>query len=348
MAIIENKTVQGVSAWFGIVGTGATVLTKLTPEWFGTLTWPQSLLLGMGLTIAAMFLVTASLALYRSFRPLPASSPVHPDLDAQVSPSGLTLEDVEAAFADRMESLHQAVSDVGGMFVERDEKAEKIVSIQSRLVSTFEERMAAIAADLAARKAEADNHHGRITELSTLQRKIIDDYQRMSAFADQAELDFKKIKATSENVANSFYAIYQRELLMNLADDIERYAAELYDQLHDGKSYDEQGWADWEKAHGAWDAVVRVWSDNARWYAPRVESRIQTVDDSLYSRGWSIKDGQFPDTETLSRSEAVRRFKKFRIIHEQWRKVREDVDRGVVQVAYIGLTERDTRMKPAQ
>ncbi len=346
-ALVENKTAQGISAWIGIVGAGFTVLTKLTPEWFGTLTWSQSLLLGLGLTVAAMFFTTASLALYRLFRPLPASLPVLPTLDhPPQAQTGLTLVDVEAAFDDRMKSLHQAISDVVGMFVERDEKVENMASLQSRALSKFEERADAIEADLATRKAEADNHHIRITELLTLLRKIIDDYQRMSAFEADTRVKLKALEESADKTRHSLHAIYTREILTKVASDIERDAAELYDGLHSGQVYDEERWNKWEEAHARWESALSVWVQNGHWFSFDVETRIYRIDDSLYSKKWSEKDTQFPESETLSRSEAVRRFKKFRIIHIQWRQVREDVDRGVIQVAYVGLSDKDVRQRP--
>jgi hypothetical protein len=82
LQLINNKTVQGVSAWLTIVGGALTMLSKMTPEWFGALTVPQAIFVGLGSAIAlglalAVMLLIGGLG-YRNFRPLPASSPRTP------------------------------------------------------------------------------------------------------------------------------------------------------------------------------------------------------------------------------------------------------------------------------
>jgi hypothetical protein len=187
----------------------------------------------------------------------------------------------------------------------------------------------------------------KIGEEKTRINAIIDDNNRTNVRLETLESEVKDLKTATAKVPAALHAIYQREVITRIAGLIEMLASEMYDGFHNGETYDEQRWLGWEEAHGKWEAAVRGWIENGgRWYAPAVDARVYLVDDEKYGQHWGVRDAQFPDTERLSRSEAVRRFKKFRIIHTQWREVREEVDRGIVQVAFVGLTPEEVRRRP--
>ena len=186
----------------------------------------------------------------------------------------------------------------------------------------------------------------KVDGIAASHKAIIDDYQRMDAGQLNLGEQIDKLEEASDKVPAALHAIYMREILNKLADQIESDAANLYDPLHEGQNYDEARWLAWEKGYVRWESALKVWAHDGQWFAPDVEARTFTVDDALYSKKWTVKDSQFPDTEAMSRSEAVRRFKKFRILFTQWREVREEVDQGVIQVAFIGLSERDVRQRP--
>lgn len=135
----------------------------------------------------------------------------------------------------------------------------------------------------------------------------------------------------------SFAAINLREKLAGLQATIEMDASDLYDALSRGEEYDQARWQRWESVHGHWFSTLNEWLDIATWYAIAVKERTLTVDDEKYSAGWTISDSQFPDAE------AVRRFKKFRIIQQQWEAVVPSVKAGLEQVAFVGLTESEVR-----
>ncbi|HLL31155.1 MAG TPA: hypothetical protein VK403_09190 [Allosphingosinicella sp.] len=176
---------------------------------------------------------------------------------------------------------------------------------------------------------------------------IIRDYNRMDAGQLNLGEQIDEVKKVTDKLPVALYALYQREQLTKLAKTIEDRGEELFNELHDGAIFDAERWAKWERDYNSWDTAVRVWVENGRWYAPDVAKRVLEFDDGAYdTRNWNIKDSQFPETETTSRSEAVRRFKKFRIIRNQWDAVREEVDAGVIQVAFIGLSEQDARRRP--
>ena len=64
LKMVNNKTVAGLSAWLSLISFGLTTLTKLNPEWFGKLTWPQAILLGILSTLAFAFLASFILLIY--------------------------------------------------------------------------------------------------------------------------------------------------------------------------------------------------------------------------------------------------------------------------------------------
>ncbi len=140
-----------------------------------------------------------------------------------------------------------------------------------------------------------------------------------------------------ERAQSAFSAIRAREQLAELQALIEQDAADLYNPLKMGELYDEARWDRWESVHSHWQVAIETWLDTARWYAIAVKERTLTVDDKKYSYGWTIADTQFPNAE------AVRRFKKFRIIQQQWEAVIPSVKAGLEQVAFVGLTEAEAR-----
>lgn len=62
--ILHNKTVQALSGWVGLLSMLLTVLSKLTPEWFGKLTWPQAILAGLCGALGGTLVVALILAIF--------------------------------------------------------------------------------------------------------------------------------------------------------------------------------------------------------------------------------------------------------------------------------------------
>lgn len=152
-----------------------------------------------------------------------------------------------------------------------------------------------------------------------------------------------KLEKLHERTSLSFIALQHRERLSTLEAEIRQDAADLYDRLKAGEVYDDQAWQQWENVHSHWSRALDEWLESATWYAMKVKERTMTVPDAMYGRKWSVNDEQFPNSDTVTRSEAVRRFKKFRIIHTQWEEVVPSVRDGLKAVAFVGLTDREAR-----
>lgn len=174
--------------------------------------------------------------------------------------------------------------------------------------------------------------------LEAVEHRMANDFKGVAARFDEEHKQTRR----------SFVALQIREILAEIAATIERDAAELYDRLHAGEIYDEAAWDSWESIHHHWRGQVVLWIQSARWFARDVDGRVLTTPDAKFGRKWSIKDAQFPASEESPASEKVRRFKQFRIIQTQWEEIREEVDQGIKNVAYSGLSEEEVRREPPQ
>jgi hypothetical protein len=79
-SIFHSKTVQSLSGWFGVISVGYLAiafvlawLSKITPEWFGPLTWSKAILIGLFAAVLLFILLAAAFFLiaqaYRLVRP---------------------------------------------------------------------------------------------------------------------------------------------------------------------------------------------------------------------------------------------------------------------------------------
>jgi hypothetical protein len=144
-------------------------------------------------------------------------------------------------------------------------------------------------------------------------------------------------KSHRDQTLEAFHAIGARERMAALEAEIRRDAADLYDRLKAGETYDAAKWEQWENVHGHWLKTLDEWLGTGTWYALAVKERTLSVNDDKYGGSWTIADSQFPNAES------VRRFKKFRIVQQQWEEVVPDVHTGMHQVAFMGMTEREVR-----
>lgn len=151
------------------------------------------------------------------------------------------------------------------------------------------------------------------------------------------ELVRRDLGALRERVSQSFAALLLREILADIERQLSDAARDLFSRLNEGHIYDEETWSSWESVHAHWRGLIEQWLGSAKWYAPRVKSRVLTVADSNYGGSWPVKDNQFPN------SEAVRRYKQHRIIQQQWAEVRVEVESGIKRVAFHGATEAEVR-----
>lgn len=108
LKIITNPTVAGLSAWLSLFTVILTALTKLNPEWFGTLTWPQALLLGIVAALAFAFLAALILLLYAYARQINKGS----DIVGSNAEGGRNQQSNSASFESRLTSVQNHIADL--------------------------------------------------------------------------------------------------------------------------------------------------------------------------------------------------------------------------------------------
>lgn len=276
-------------------------LGYLTPQWFGTLTWPQAILFGIVAALAAMLLFSVALALgapaFRKLRPLTLPE-IQPRTDDRTSA--------------KLSELHKSYLAVIGDY-------QRMSGVEARVT----EHLDKLKADIAP----------LVGVPAKLEMVRVDGAQTATAVEKLTQL----VERNANQSHASFAAVMARERLPKFGSEIIRLGDALYDRLKSGETYDETMWKQWENTYSAWLSAVNQWCEIGKWYAASLEDRVFQIDDEKYGLVWGVNDVQFPSAE------AVRRFKKFRILYTQWEAMRSSVDQGTYQVAYTGLSERDVR-----
>lgn len=153
--------------------------------------------------------------------------------------------------------------------------------------------------------------------------------------------DIEKIAGTvkdhRQRAQEAFHALSVLATMPLLESDIAQNVSDLTDRLSRGKVYDTQNWQQWENVHSHWRGKLDEWLALGAWYAVAVKERVNSIDDDKYRLSLAIPEASFPDAE------AVRRFKKFVITQAQWEDIREEVKKGLRQVAYVGLSPLEVR-----
>jgi hypothetical protein len=73
--LFHSKTVQALGSWLGILSAFFALLSKLSPGWFGQLTWPEAILSGIALALVVTLVGAVALFIasygFRLIKPLP-------------------------------------------------------------------------------------------------------------------------------------------------------------------------------------------------------------------------------------------------------------------------------------
>lgn len=122
--LLHNRTVQALGSWVGLLSIPFGILTKMSPEWFGDLSWPQAILAGIAgaliVTLILSLIVAISAFAYRTIRPaaLEATPP-------------LTAEENRAA---AMNLVGKAGYEIG---YEWDQYKAKVAALESALAAVI-------------------------------------------------------------------------------------------------------------------------------------------------------------------------------------------------------------------
>jgi hypothetical protein len=199
-------------------------------------------------------------------------------------------------------------------------------------------------------------HGKRFETLETTQRAIIDDYQRMlalsatlDAFKEAVRVDHEDFKSSlngiekelarlKERTSESLHSLWFREQIRDLSEGIRGDAAELSRRINEGTKHDVTSWEKWENVYEHWWSLLNQWWMIARFYlvAP---SKALTAPDHMFPQT-QVNESLFPPE---GGAEAVRVYKKFRIIQGQWEAVQMELDQNLNLVAFSGLAQLEVR-----
>lgn len=169
-------------------------------------------------------------------------------------------------------------------------------------------------------KAEPSNQQisGELHAIRAKQAAIIKDYQRMLALEAHVEedktyvhgqlaalnahrsLDSDTIADRFSQIQNSLVAIWHRERLRYLQQELDDAAAELSVPTTLEAHLDEDQWVAWAAKQGEWLSVLSQWCELAARYVPTIREQVLTVPDEHYKRKGEAKLAQFPDAEAYT------------------------------------------------
>lgn len=187
------------------------------------------------------------------------------------------------------------------------------------LEALFEEKMGATTADLAALRAALEKFQGEHFALNSLN-------------ADTLKLQF-------DTVHQRLLAIFYRERMLKIAERIDGRAEWLFTRIESGNILSVAEWEQWQGEEAAWRFDITDWCGSAVYYVPDARQQIEAPDNNKYENGpWQFREEQFPTHEgqPLLRSNAVHRYKTYRIAAEKWPYVRENVNTAVHRMAFDG------------
>lgn len=145
-----------------------------------------------------------------------------------------------------------------------------------------------------------------------------------------------KIKSLHKEMRESVNALLVKDELSTLARELEQVGDELYLPLKEGETYDRQRWESWLSIQAHWERRLNEWVDKAKWYDQGVKIGVFTVRDAEYDEeNWGVQDSQFPNAD------AVRLYKRHRLLRAHWQNVRGRVDGNVKMVAHGAISEKE-------
>jgi hypothetical protein len=312
----------------GILSGLAVFLTYLTPSVraFAPLSY---LLVALVVLLLAAVLANYAVAAWRRYNPA-AVGPVQAALDqSEIEQLREQLTQV-AQFVDALLKSQDEMNDALTKGLKAVEEKQKVIiqDYQNVLgkLAQIEEGFAKHKAHISEVNAAQDK--ARLDAVGSLSSDIT-EIRRACAGLEET------VKKNDQFLRQSLYAVFARERLKELSAAIERDANDLYLRLKSGEVYTAEEWDQWTNVEHHWERTVKEWVDTARWYAKDVKKVVLTVDDKEYDDPWSVRDNQFPSAD------AVRRFKRHRIIHAHWLNMKDAVEAGLLNVAFHGQTEEE-------
>lgn len=187
------------------------------------------------------------------------------------------------------------------------------------------------------------------TPLDQLRAELLTLSSKLETFEhhinDRFEVHIKEIALNAGNIAGlkseskkkfisldyAMSAIGHREAMLRWSTEIEEVAAGLDIGACGGSLKDYAAWSAWENRHSHWEGLLDMWLIFASPYWKDLRQAVTKAPEYIYDNSkWSFGDNDFKD------SNAVRKYKTFRITHINWEDVKDKVHAAVRQVAFEG------------
>jgi hypothetical protein len=316
-----NKVVQNASGWLGLLPLGAALTGGYAylisySAWLIKTNWADRIFLAIGLALLTMLVISASLALYRIWRPLRITKEIKADVDSESS----NLED--------------------SLLKERLLRARQITELQQRLVSA-EQSVADVV------KSAENTHQFAVDTVRMLDTIVANAVNPVSQLLkntiiriDDSESSFAEFKNKIESwsrtftddtdrrflsVDQGFSAILDRERLISLTEDIDRGAYELSGPTRGEHLGD---WHGWQVKEQNWRQKIVSWCQLAATYRFGVSEHVHSTPESLYRGAWDAADILFPNAD------AIIAWRTFRIILRNFESESELVGRALLMAAF--------------
>ena len=325
--IFHSPRAGAVANWIGIfAGISAALgwLARITPEWFGALTWPQTILAGIALATALLLAlsVIAVIAAYafRMLKPLSATAPNFSS-DTETGSDGVPLDINELIEASLNEFLATTLRAEFAPHSQMHVYDEKLVALADKL--KVAQGSAHLTLEFAQNEAKRldERIDSRIDEQREFQR-------RMEAWVNNLR---QAIRFGLAGVDQGFAAVLNRERLLAKAIEIQNVGDELSGPTN-GEALDDS--LVWLKKYNAWSRGVMTWAQIAETYRSGVTERVFETPPLEYKGEWKAHDGLFPN------SNAVHDYKTFRIILRNFQVERKEVDRCIQSAAFVSPSRK--------
>jgi hypothetical protein len=314
--VSANRGAEVIVRWASLVaimiGAYTWLATKLS--WFAQLSIFEQIAIAIPATLVTLLALSGSAALYRYFRPLPSPS------GGRAGEEQENMSELEKRLA-RLEHNHGNLRD---KYIEAE---------QAGGLSPYDDR----------------GLEHRISALEGQLTKIIEDYQHMRRLENTVSTEDAAIRAEvqaleqkfdelRERTRGSIHALLMREQIAEISRGVREDASELSRHVSNGQEHDKQSWDRWQNVHSHWLGLLAQWWNGARFYLPN-SGRVLQAPDHLYSQTLVDESLLIP----AGGAEAVRVYKRFRIVQDQWEAVQEQLDHNMNLVAFHGMKEQDVR-----
>jgi len=323
--------------WIAVIGVATAALAWLSKHapWFGELNWAGAILLGLAMTVACLFVISASLAMIRYFNPLTRSEtqPQGPIPIPEFDQSRLDkFEKDLRQQAEKLDKMNLSFETVSKLNAEHSKAILDMVGEVNRRTTSADE---AIREELVAHKKHMSDCYSaqdaaRRKDIAELTRDLLELRRACAGLEDT-------VKANAHRTAVSFAAIQDRERLQQVAIKILEVAADMERRVQSGEKHDAQSWDSWDNNHAHWAELMREWWSLARFYLA-APSKIFTVSDRQY-RTTEIPEHLFADVG----GDPMRVFRQFRVIQAQWAETQDSLQENIALVAFSGTTESEVR-----